>query len=247
MLLRIRNLLAAAVGVCAAQLSLAQEPAVLGQGGTPAIEAPNLNQQTADAVARRLRESGLLRNYHVDISCLAGTVELTGVVADQSQRDEVVRLAQGVPSVVRIIDRVAVASAVQQVQAAAIPPTQLAPAFGAPPPPPTPGSGLGGSTGGATLPDPIPLTQGSPSAGMYDLNPPKMPPYAWPTYAPYNNFSRVAYPEAYPYQSWPFIGPFYPFPKVPLGWRSVKLEFEDGYWWFSKVGCKYDWWRVKFW
>ena len=69
----------------------------------------------------------------------------------------------------------------------------------------------------------------------YDLNPPKMPPYAWPTYAPYNNYSRVASPMAYPYNAFPFIGPQYPFPKVPLGWRSVKLELEDGYWWFSKT------------
>ena len=86
-----------------------------------------------------------------------------------------------------------------------------------------------------------------PSASQFDLNPPKMPPYAWPTYAPYNNFARVAYPEAYPYNAWPYIGPVYPFPKVPLGWRSVKLEWQDGYWWFSKVATKYDWWRLKYW
>ena len=81
----------------------------------------------------------------------------------------------------------------------------------------------------------------------YDLIPPKMPPYAWPTYAPYNNYSRVAYPQAYPYEAFPFIGPLYPFPKVPLGWRSVKLEWDDGFWWYSKVACKYDWWRLRFW
>jgi hypothetical protein len=72
----------------------------------------------------------------------------------------------------------------------------------------------------------------------YDLNPPRMPPYAWPTYAPYNNYSRVGYPSAYPYNAWPFIGPIYPFPKVPLGWRAVKLEWQDGYWWYSKLMTK---------
>ena len=77
--------------------------------------------------------------------------------------------------------------------------------------------------------------------------PPKMPPYAWPTYAPYNNYSRVAYPEAYPYNAWPFIGPPYPFPKVPLGWRSVKLEWDDGYWWYSRTASKYDWWKLRYW
>ena len=92
--------------------------------------------------------------------------------------------------------------------------------------------------------EPMPIYQGGP--GPADLNPPKMPPYAWPTYAPYNNYSRVAYPTAYPYNAWPFIGPIYPFPKVPLGWRSVKLEFEDGYWWFSKTASKYDWWHLRY-
>jgi hypothetical protein len=74
-----------------------------------------------------------------------------------------------------------------------------------------------------------------------------MPPYAWPTYAAYNNYSRVGYPLAYPYKSWPFIGPLYPYPKVPLGWRAVKLEWDDGYWWYSKVGCKHDWWKLRYW
>jgi hypothetical protein len=74
-----------------------------------------------------------------------------------------------------------------------------------------------------------------------------MPPYAWPTYAPYNNFSRVAYPQNYPYQSWPYIGPCYPFPKIPPGWRSVKLEWEDGHWWYSRVATGNGYWRLRFW
>jgi hypothetical protein len=79
------------------------------------------------------------------------------------------------------------------------------------------------------------------------MMPPPLPPYAWPTYAPYNNFSRVAYPTAYPYEAFPYIGPYYPFPKVPPGWRSVKLEWDDGYWWFSKTANKHNWWKVRFW
>ena len=91
------------------------------------------------------------------------------------------------------------------------------------------------------------MRSSAPAPQPSDLNPPRMPPYAWPTYAPYNNYSRVAYPLAYPYKSWPFIGPVYPFPKVPLGWRSVKLQWDDGYWWFSRVGCKHDWWKLRYW
>jgi hypothetical protein len=91
---------------------------------------------------------------------------------------------------------------------------------------------------------PVPGAPGAPGANM---PPPPMPPYAWPTYAPYNNVSRVAYPNLYPYQSWPFIGPMYPYPKVPLGWRCVNLKWVDGAWWYGRTACGHDWWRVRYW
>ena len=94
--------------------------------------------------------------------------------------------------------------------------------------------------------EPMPIQQ-APVPGPYDLNQPPMPPYAWPTYAPYNNYSRVAYPTAYPYQSWPFIGPAYPFPQIPLGWRSVKLTYYDGHWWYGRRATGHDWWRIRYW
>ena len=94
--------------------------------------------------------------------------------------------------------------------------------------------------------EPVPVFQ-APAPSPYDLNPPKMPPYSWPTYAPYNNYSRVAYPLAYPYNAWPFIGPCYPFPKIPLSWRSVSLEWQDGYWFYSTHSNSHDWWRLRYW
>jgi hypothetical protein len=94
--------------------------------------------------------------------------------------------------------------------------------------------------------EPMPVWQ-APPPNPYDLNPPKMPPYAWPTYAPYNNYSRVAYPTLYPYNSWPFIGPVYPFPKVPPGWRKVSLEWQDGFWWYAPHSNSHDWWRLRYW
>jgi len=57
----------------------------------------------------------------------------------------------------------------------------------------------------------------------------------------------VAYPNLYPYQSWPFIGPFYPYPKIPPGWRSITLTWQDGYWWYGKNATPHDWWRVRYW
>ena len=93
--------------------------------------------------------------------------------------------------------------------------------------------------------EPVPL--GIPGQAAPDMVPPNMPPYAWPTYAPYNNVSRVGYPQAYPYNAFPFIGPYYPFPKVPLGWRKVTLEWDDGHWYMGRNSTPHDYWRVKFW
>lgn len=59
------------------------------------------------------------------------------------------------------------------------------------------------------------------------------PNYAWPSYAPATNFSAVGYPTAYPWQAWPNIGPFYPYPEVPLDWRAVTLRWDDGIWWLD--------------
>lgn len=60
---------------------------------------------------------------------------------------------------------------------------------------------------------------------------PCLPNYAWPSYAAYPNYAAVTYPRQYSPTAWPYIGPFYPYPQVPLGWRKVTLEWDDG-WWF---------------
>jgi hypothetical protein len=59
---------------------------------------------------------------------------------------------------------------------------------------------------------------------------PHMPNHAWPSYASYPNYAAVTYPKQYSPTAWPFIGPFYPYPQVPLGWRRVSLEWDDGWW-----------------
>lgn len=73
---------------------------------------------------------------------------------------------------------------------------------------------------------------GGPGAGVaaarYDQ--PNMPGYAWPSYASYPNYAAVTYPRQYSPTAWPYIGPFYPYPQVPLGWRKVTLEWDDGWW-----------------
>ncbi|HZU38835.1 MAG TPA: hypothetical protein VFA18_23100, partial [Gemmataceae bacterium] len=109
------------------------------------------------------------------------------------------------------------------------------------PPPPAPVPAAPG-----TVVEPAPIFQ-APATGLTNANPPPMPPYAWPTYAPYNNFSRVAYPQLYPYNSWPFIGPPYPFPKIPVSWRHVTLEWQDGHWFYATRANSHCWWQLRYW
>jgi hypothetical protein len=202
----------------------------------PPSPQPSANQQIADAIAEQIRQSGQLRQYTIDIEFTDGTAELTGQVADQMQREEVLRLVQGVPGVDRVRDRLVLANSapITRVQNP-LPPTEPGPL-----PRPVPGNG--------PPPEPMPIFQAPPgTAGPPDANPPRMPPFAWPSYSPYPNFSRVAYPLNYPAQAWPFIGPQYPFPKVPLGWRSVKLEWQDGHWWYGPKSTKYNFWKLKYW
>ena len=97
----------------------------------------------------------------------------------------------------------------------------------------------GGYSGGEIISgDPIPFATGSgglgeplsygPSAGISEA--PNLPGYAWPGYAASPNYGAVAYPKQHSASAWPYIGPFYPYPQVPLGWRKVSLEWDDGFW-----------------
>ncbi len=228
-------------------LGLSLLPAAYGGTTEPPARQPSplpihrSNQGIAESIAARLRQSGLLQHYDVDIHFQDGVAELTGSVADAEQRDRVLRLVQCVPGVQSVVDRLSVAETIVPVQAGAVPDAlPPVPGVNAPPVAPPPSAAPG-----APPPEATPIFQ-APAPAPYSLNPPRMPPYAWPTYAPYNNYSRVGYPTAYPYNAFPFIGPVYPFPKVPLGWRSVRLEWDDGFWWFSKTATRWDWWKLRY-
>jgi hypothetical protein len=217
-------LLSVAAALWLAHALSAQQPTDLGLAAT-GQQAIASNQPLADSIADSLRNSAQLRHYRIDITVDAGTALLTGTVENQPEHDEALRIVQGSPGIERVLDRLTIGASITQVQAPAAPAPGAAQSF---------------------PPEPQPVYQ-APAPSNYDLNPPQMPPHAWPTYAPYNNFSRVAYPLAYPYNSFPFIGPCYPFPKVPLGWRSVKLEWQDGHWWFRRTATGYDWWHIRYW
>ena len=69
-----------------------------------------------------------------------------------------------------------------------------------------------------------------PGAGAPPSGPADLPGYAWPSYAASPNYGAVSYPRQHSASAWPYIGPFYPYPQVPLGWRKVTLEWDDGWW-----------------
>lgn len=86
--------------------------------------------------------------------------------------------------------------------------------------------------GVAANPQPVALNPSIPGVGIAParFDHPQLPQYAWPSYAPYPNYGAVTYPKQYSPMAWPYIGPFYPYPQVPLGWRKVTLEWDDGWW-----------------
>ncbi len=106
-----------------------------------------------------------------------------------------------------------------------------------------PGGMGGGGMGGGMMGGPPAamghVPGGQSGAANYDNA--QMPGYAWPSYASYPNYAAVTYPKQYSPSAWPYIGPFYPYPQVPLGWRKVALEWDDGWWFldFSDTGANH--------
>ncbi len=95
-----------------------------------------------------------------------------------------------------------------------------------------PAGAMGGAAGGMGTGGAVPVSfvpHGSGRGPSYDNA--SMPGYAWPSYASYPNYAALTYPKQYSPTAWPYIGPFYPYPQVPLAWRKVSLEWDDG-WWF---------------
>lgn len=99
------------------------------------------------------------------------------------------------------------------------------------------GGGGGGYGGGQPIPAYVPGSGGGVAPVSHDA--PHMPNYSWPSYAAYPNYAALSYPKQYSASAFPFIGPFYPYPQVPLGWRKVSLEWDDGWWFldFDDQGC----------
>ena len=213
-----------------------------------------------DLVIARLQDlkaSGQLRGFELDVSTTNGDLWLKGQVSSHEQKSMVLDAARRVRGVHRVVDDMVVATP-GDVRTAST--GGFAPAAGQPAPVPhvAPMIPQGSSmpTGQMqTMPQafapsalasgpvhgdyvagaPVPMHAAAVSYGVgaprYDQ--PNMPSYAWPSYAAYPNYSAVTYPKQYSPSAWPYIGPFYPYPQVPLGWRKVALEWDDGLWYLD--------------
>ena len=202
---------------------------------------------TSEVLSRlgHAQRGGTLRNFDIDVSTVDGEVWVRGHVASPEQKNLVLSTVQRVPGVARVVDEVAIANTVRPVSNT----TTSMPVVGSSAPrafapstlvngsvPGMPVSNVQGSPAsyGGGMAAPVPM-QGGPSYGgavpRYDQ--PNMPNYAWPSYAAYPNYSAVTYPKQYSASAWPYIGPFYPYPQVPLGWRKVALEWDDGLWYLD--------------
>ena len=211
--------------------------AALAQGTTA-----NPNQMTADSVANALRASRALSGSRIEIEAQNGLVSLSGTLSSPVLKAEALARAQRVPGVQGVVDRLQVVDST--VRVAQYQPQVAMGHFhgggdvvsgGAMESGMTYGAPATGGTTGGVVNDGGPLPEGPAggSAGAGSRGMRGAPNYAWPSYAPYPNFSAVGYPTAYPWQAWPNIGPFYPYPEVPLDWRAVTLRWDDGIWWLD--------------
>ncbi len=225
---------------CAAFAVTALAPAL-------ALAGDREDKATAEQIAIVLRDSGQMRDYSVGVKYKSGTVWLNGRVASDEQMQAALEVISDVEGIEQIVNNLEVAesSPVKQTSATR-PATRRASASGSDleADQVTPAMQRSGKAKGDVTPagyhrlkhaarhaGPVPAYIGAsgPAPAAYDQ--PHMPNYAWPSYAAHPNYAALTYPKQYSPTAWPFIGPFYPYPQVPLGWRKVALEWDDG-WWF---------------
>ncbi len=215
--------------------------------------------ETADQIAASLKQSGRMHGYSINVNVQDGTVWLGGSVKSQEQLNTALEIVQDTPGIEKIVNGIAVKGAVKQTSGGApdydaalsrsvvaanhaTPMPLAASNYGADAAPrmamhphaigPVPNGSAEmtqSAPSGAPIPAYVPATAGGGIAPAH-FDHPNMPGYAWPSYAAYPNYAAVTYPRQYSPTAWPFIGPFYPYPQVPLGWRKVSLEWHNGWW-----------------
>jgi hypothetical protein len=236
-------------------ITLAGPPSAARKSGEPAAQdRAASNQETAEKIGKAL-VAARLSGYDIDIRYQNGVATLSGMVNNPGQKLAAEKATASVKGVARVNNRLTVAeplpkSAVQHAVAAQprgasqrVRPVNLqaqqvqaqAPAGDA---------GLQPEPMGQMGPAAPMPAYGHPGGGASHViyNQPNFPNYAWPSYAAYPNYAAVSYPTQYAASAWPYIGPFYPYPQVPLGWRKAQLEWDDGYWQLNFRPRTDRWW-----
>ena len=228
----------------------------------PASSQPVSNQAVAQQIARAVRQAGLA-GCDMEIRYKDGTCTLSGQVSDARQIDAALAAARGVSGVGRVSNQLSVSQAVRTAARPQGPPSReeiaryramlqhRAMMNGQIPPGAAPGMHRGMvrpassqlvAPGGPGCP-PTANPAGPPAMGAGAVyNQAALPDYAWPTYAQHPNYAAVTYPKQHSASAWPYIGPFYPYPQVPLGWREVELEWDDGQWYLDFHDRTDRWW-----
>lgn len=212
-------------------------------GMNPASQAGGSNQRVAEQIAQALA-ANRLSGLDIEVRYNAGKATLSGPVPHPQVAMIAHQVAASVPGVLQVDNRLQVAGMPGQPGGFpgsghqgqnVMPVSHQAP--GGMHPAMMAAGAMGGMAAGAMgmAPGgmgpgagPYAHGTGNPSHMAYDL--PNLPNHSWPTYAAYPNYAQVSYPKEYSASAWPYIGPFYPYPQVPMGWRQVQLEWDDGAW-----------------
>ncbi len=237
-----------------------QAPGAVQMAAATEATTVNTDREITSKIVSALstaQKQGRLKGFGVDVNTQEGRVFMNGRASNDAQRELITSLARQVPGVVDVVDEIAVYGSAPTAQPLMDAPQPLAdyrpePMTGAGPGVPAmpvgnrtavpvqaapyqmqPGQGTPAmQTGmyGGVVGAPVPMGPypGGAAAPRYEQ--PYLPNYAWPGYAAYPNYAAVTYPQQYSPSAWPYIGPFYPYPQVPLGWRKVSLEWDDGWW-----------------
>jgi len=202
------------------------------------------------------QRQGRLKGFGVDVNTRNGQVVLSGRASTPEQRRLIADLVRQTPGVVSVTEDIAVMqpgasrpaadneleplpepyaqggtpAMVASSRTPANVPVQTTP-YRTDQGMPTSQVGVPVQGGYAGMPVPVAPYAGVAAGPRYEQ--PYLPNYAWPGYAAYPNYAAVSYPQQYSPSAFPYIGPFYPYPQVPLGWRKVSLEWDDGWWYLD--------------
>jgi osmotically-inducible protein OsmY len=200
-----------------------------------AAGAARSNEAMAQEIAGALAGAGI-QGYDIEVRYTQGVAALVGEVGSAQEASIAQQAAESVPGVNKVLNKLSFPGGSATAQAPQYAAQQFAgPQYG-------PAMGTPAMPAGYQQPPMAAPNAPMASAGHLVHNAPHVPEHAWPAYAPYDNYAQVTYPSAYDASAWPYIGPFYPYPQVPMEWRSAQLEWDDGHWQLKFHSRSDRWW-----